>query len=505
MQSNHKQLALKVAILVSLGLTGCAAPSDPGGAAFLTDPVAVIKSCTATLERDKHNIKALEERSKAFLANGNTTLALADCQHLMQLEPGEPTWVRNAARVQVMLADPGAIDTYTKLLTMEPPTGETLLARAGSYATHKMYEQSYNDLQATQNLQLSAGEVLERANMYHHIGKDVDYEKSLRQVLVTLGGDNAAKLDAITQLSNRYSRLGKFSQALALYNEYVNKLVKSVGAQEPGEPRSNQVNYQLVQNQGNLYLVTGARDKAMASYQQALDLVAETNSFDIGAPGAFGNLLYDDLAAELNLAALLGDQAKQKKAEAHVIERAKYLVDSGLTNWHDGRIMTLLKALSPAGRSAFAPTATRLFDTAPEDSIDVKFGRIELLVDLGKNDEARAALEVLRDPLVFRPVKLYLELGDCHKALERADQSSTSPVLMVPKGLAALACGDLALAKSCMEVVMQSDQPRGDAYLAMSYLAAAQKDKNSGNRYKMIAAALGNQQALMDIRDKKID
>lgn len=491
-----RSLTLIVATLVSVGLTGCADPNDP---------ISIIESCSATLKHDQHNIKALEERSKAFLANGNVTLALADCQHLMRLEPGKPTWVRKAADIQVMLADPGAIDSYTRLLAMEPPTGETLLARAGSYATHKMFEQSYNDLQATKSLPLSPGEVLERANMYHSIGKELDSEESLKQVLVTPGGDNVAKVDALKQLSNRYSRLGKFDQALALYNKYIFELVYKDGAQKPGEPRFNQINYLLMQNQGNLYLVTGARDKAMESYQKALDMVAETNSFDVVTVGPFGNLLYDDLVAELNLAALLRDPVKQKKCESHVIERAEYLVHNGRTKWYNGRIMNLLKALSPEGRAAFAPTASMLFDIAPKDSIDVQFGRIELLVDLGKNDEARFALESLRDPLVFRPVNLYLELGDCQKALARADQISTSPVIMLAKGRAALACGDLALAKSCMDIVMQSDEPRGEAYLAMSDLAKAQKDIKATRRYRMIAAALGNQQALLEIRDKRID
>lgn len=76
---------------------------------------------------------------------------------------------------------------------------------------------------------------------------------------------------------------------------------------------------------------------------------------------------------------------------------------------------------------------------------------------------------------------------------------------MLAKGRAALGCGDLALAKSCMDIVMQSDEPRGEAYLAMSDLAKAQKDIKATRRYRMIAAALGNQQALLDIRDKRID
>jgi len=496
MQVDFKRLTLIVAILVSVGLTACADPNDP---------ISIIKSSTATLEHDQHNIKALEERSKAFLASGNVTLALADCQHLMRLEPGKPTWVRKAADMQVMLADPGAIDSYTRLLAMEPPTGETLLARAGSYATHKMFEQSYNDLQATKNLPLSPGELLERANIYHSIGKELDSEESLKQVLVTPGGDNVAKVDALKQLSNKYSRLGKFDQALALYNKYTGQLINKDGTQKPGEPRFNQINYLLMQNQGNLYLVTGARDKAMDSYQKALNMVTKTTSFDVSSAGAFGNLLYDDLVAELNLAALVGDQGEQKKAEAHVIDRARYLADNGITSWYNGRIMNLLKTLSPEGRAAFAPTASMIFDTAPKDSIDVQFGRIELLVDLGKNDEARFALEALRDPLVFRPVNLYLELGDCQKALAHADQISTSPVIMLAKGRAALACGNLALAKSCMDIVMQSDEPRAEAYLAMSDLARAQKDIKATRRYRMIAAALGNQQALLDIRDKRID
>jgi len=516
-----RKLMLFVGVLLTIDMAGLAViivvsrtPGNPLSKVFESlrdrgdkdDPDAdtIIAESSEILKHDKDNIKALERRANAYYEKSLNKLALADYEHLIRLQPAVAKWLK--LKGDVLQGDnPGlAIEAYSKAIVMEGPSFETLIERADCYRTLEKKELALKDLHATAQIKLTCEQLNKRAWIYHHLDLIDLFVADLRSAVDTADGSDYDRRQSMRDLYKFYVKSEKYQLAFDCLTGFITKIAvrSDVDKSEYGAG----LQYTDVKMIADLQLVMGDSEDSIKHYYQALKSV-EALVADSEAPnGEYYTLDFKDLLNEVKIARLLMDQKQIDKIESDTTAKALAQMRSGRRFWYGG-LVELLEILPSARRDQLGQVTLKVFEPDEGKTDYAEFDRIKVLILLGRKDEARVAIAKSRAAKSedFSPVPLYLMLGDYKQVLEIVQSNQEDSGEMGFYKLQALfSIGDSKTAQILAKQLCQRDDIEPEDYLLLSKVLAASNDLAESKRLKKIAAALGQFDALMDIRNGKL-
>lgn len=512
-----RKLVLFIVVLLTIDIAGLVTivvvsriPDNPLSKVFASlrdraigrepDDETIIAESSEILKHDKDNIKALERRAAAYLDNDNDKLALADYDHLIKLQPNETKWLEQKASL-ISSEDPNsAAALYTRAIAMAGPTFDTLMGRAYCYRNLSKKDLALKDLRATLRMKLSCQQLNSRAELFRHFDCTdlaiIDFKTSL----ATTGGSDYERRDSLRHLYYLYVRTEQYQLALGALSGFI----ASVQDKHSLLPREYGDGLQCddLKMMGDLLVALGQDDEALKNYQQALKLLESEMSSKIGE---YYSRDYYDLHQEVELARLIKDPAQVEKIEKEATAKALAQVQVSKRTWYGG-LVELVEILPKLRRDELGAATLKYFERIENDD-DVQFDRIKLLILLERKAEARAALAKFKtDPKHdFRCITLYMMLGEYKEVSSAFKTKESHPEFIDFLRLRILlSTGEIKVANSLATKLSTSKRARGDDYWLLSQVALASGDKPESKRLKKIAAALGNFDALMDIRNGKL-
>lgn len=474
--------------------------------AFNDEPDAekIIAENSEILKHDKDNIKALESRAAAYYDKSLNKLALADYEHLIRLQPAVAKWLKLKGDVLQSETPALAVEAYSKAIAMEGPSFEALIERADCYRALEKKELALKDLHATAEMKLTCEQLNRRARIYHRLDLNALFVADLKSSVDNADGSDYERRSSMQDLYRYYVKSQKYELAFDCLTGFITKVTvrSDVNKSEYGAG----LQYTDVKMIADLELAMGKLDDSIKNYNQALKL-NEARVSDSAAPnGEYYTLDFEDLLNEVKIARLLRDQKQIDRIESDVTAKALAQMRNGRRYWYGG-LVELLEILPPARREQLGPATIDYLKPDSGKTDYAEFDRIKALILLGRKDEARVAITKSRTSKdeAFSPVPLYLMLGDYKQVLQLVQSSQDDSDEMGFYKLRALfSTSDSKAAQMLAKQLCQGDDIEPDNYLLLSRVAAANHDLEESNRLKKIAAALGQFDALMDIRNGKL-
>lgn len=516
-----RKLMLFVGVLLTIDMAGLAViivvsrtPGNPLSKVFESlrdrgdkdDPDAdtIIAESSEILKHDKDNIKALERRANAYYEKSLNKLALADYEHLIRLQPAVAKWLK--LKGDVLQGDnPGlAIEAYSKAIAMAGPSFETLIERADCYRTLEKKELALKDLHATAQIKLTCEQLNKRASLYQLLELNDLFVADLKSSIKSADGSDYDRRLSMRDLYKFYVKGQNYKLAFDSLKRFITSI--SVRTDVNKSEYGAGLQFTDLKMIADLELVMGDSEDSIKHYYQALKSVEALVAKSAGPSGEYYTLDFEDLANEVKIARLLRDQKQIDKIESDVTAKALSQMSSGRRFWYGG-LVELLEILPPARRDQLGQATVKCLEPDSGKGDYVEFDRIKALILLGRKDEARVALTKISDTKTesFSPVPLYLMLGDYKQVLQLLQSNQEdSDEMGFYKLRVMLSTGDIKAAQILAKQLCQAESIVPDDYLLLSQVAAANHDLAESKRLKKIAAALGQFDALMDIRNGKL-
>jgi len=467
------------------------------------DDDTIIAESSEILKHDKDNIKALERRAEAYWNNDNGKLALADYEHLLRLQPNEVKWVEKKADL-IRSDDPdGAAALYTRAIAIAGPTFDTLEGRAYCYRNLDKKELALNDLRATLPMKLSCQQLNSRAELFQHFDCTDLAINDLKTSIATTGGSDYERRESLKRLYSIYVESAQYQLAHDALSGFIAS-VRDKHSLLPGQ-YGDGLQCDDLKMMGDLLVALGQEDEALKEYKDALKLL-ETNSSQMSSKiGDYYSLDFYDLRQEIELARLIKDPVQLERIEREATARALAQVQVSKRTWYGG-LVELVEMLPNPQRKQLGEATLKYFERIGNDEY-VQFDRINLLILLGRKEDARAALVKFKsDPKhASRCITPYMMLGDYKEASALFDTKEMNPERIGFWRLKILlSTGELSSAQQLATKLGKAKSANGEDYWLLSQATLPSGDKSESRRFRKIAAALGNFDALMDIRKGKL-
>lgn len=465
----------------------------------------IVSACSKKLDGEPDNVNALSDRCEAYYFLGEYALAAKDAAHLNKVQPDNYLWVKWQAMAEQKFDPQQAIPPYNRLIKMDGAKVDYLLGRATCYAQVGQKALCLKDLQTIKSSTLAPEQILILANAYLQAGESKKFVGIIVDYANTAGGDLHGRAVNNHCLYRYLLNQERVAEAVSLQRRFTNTLSEELAKSPPVE--RNLILGKQYKVLADLLLAAGQKNEAMSTYQKAYAFIVAANNDKEQVWERYGVLDFGDLLQELQIAQILKTPGLIDKSQKHVVGKAREILASGQSSGYT-ELLELITALSRPARVELCDAALQYLERVKAQGDNFERDKIELAILSDRLGEARRAMTQIDPyaPGAMKNVELYLALDDPETALvvARGIKENRSDKDQLRAARAEFVSGNFEQAKELCIKVKGDPGVHGEDLYTLSRLAEIQKESKRAKLLVRAAAGVGNQQALLDLLDTKL-
>lgn len=465
----------------------------------------IVNACSNKLDSNPDDVNALSDRCEAYYFLGEYALAAKDATHLNKLQPDYYLWVKWQAVAEQKYDPKQAIASYNQLIKMDGAKAEYLLGRASCYAHAGQKALCLKDLETIKGTTLAPEQILILASTYLQAGESRKFVGIIVDYANTAGGDLQGRAVNNHYLYRYLLTQERVAEAVSLQKRFINTLIGEL-TKSPAVER-NLLLGQQYKVLADLLLAAGQKSEAMSTYQKSYVFIVDANSDKDQVWERYGVLDFGDLLQELQIAQIIKTPGLVDKSQKHVVAKARAILASSQSAGYTD-LLELIATLSRPDRVELCDAALQYLERVKAQGDNFERDKIELALLSDRLGEARRAMTQIDPyaPGAMKNVELYLALEDPETALvvARGIKGNLSDKDQLRAARAEFVSGNFERATEMCLKVKGDPAVYGEDLYTLSRLAEIQKESKRAKLLVKAAAGVGNQQALLDLLDTKL-